>query len=461
MNRVAFRAWIVGILAAILLAGFSFFIVEFIYQGPQWLMSENSPHMKTDKDIPAEQWTVDEGYVVDRDGILLLDISQNRSYHPDSIVRKATLHWLGGRDRNIVAPLLANFNEELLGFDALSGTYTYGDSVPTATLTLSSQVQKDAYEALEGRKGTVMVINYRTGQILCAVTAPSYDPDQIPQDLESNPATSDAYYNKLLQFKYIPGSIFKVVTLAAAAEELEDLSSLEFYCDGSYEMGVDVVKCTGNHGTQNIQQAFRNSCNCAFAQLSEVLGTETLAKYVEQFGIVKAVSFDGMTTVEGRFDQDASAVNVAWSAIGQFTNQINPCAFLNFISAIARGGSAAQPYMMQKIQVDGDTTYQAKTQVGERIMSPQTAQLVQAYMRSNVTDSYGDWNFPGLTVCAKTGTAEVGGDKKPNAMFTGFVADEEYPLAFIICVEDAGSGGKICIPIAAKVLASCKAVMDS
>ena len=67
-------------------------------------------------------------------------------------------------------------------------------------------------------------------------------------------------------------------------------------------------------------------------------------------------------------------------------------------------------------------------------------------------NKYGDENFPGLAVCAKTGTAEVGGDRKPNAMLSGFVADSNYPLAFIVCVEDGGYGAQVCLPIASRVL---------
>jgi peptidoglycan glycosyltransferase len=78
-----------------------------------------------------------------------------------------------------------------------------------------------------------------------------------------------------------------------------------------------------------------------------------------------------------------------------------------------------------------------------------------------VENGYGDDNFPGLTVCAKTGTAEVGGGKEPNAVFAGFCQDRAYPLAFMVVVEDAGSGAKTCIPIASKVLAACKDLLDS
>ena len=71
-----------------------------------------------------------------------------------------------------------------------------------------------------------------------------------------------------------------------------------------------------------------------------------------------------------------------------------------------------------------------------------------------MADKYGDENFAGLTICAKTGTAEVGTERKPNAMLTGFALDEEYPIAFIICVEDGGYGSAVCIPIAQQVLSA-------
>ena len=96
-------------------------------------------------------------------------------------------------------------------------------------------------------------------------------------------------------------------------------------------------------------------------------------------------------------------------------------------------------------------------------MSATTAKTIREYMRFNVEDKYdvdGEF-FPGLTVCAKTGTAEVGDALKPHAMLAGFVADEEYPLAFIVCVENAGYGKTVCRPIASQVLAACKAEMDN
>ena len=87
--------------------------------------------------------------------------------------------------------------------------------------------------------------------------------------------------------------------------------------------------------------------------------------------------------------------------------------------------------------------------------------LIQEYMRNNVISVYGSGNFPGMTVCAKSGTSELGGEEISNAMFSGFVMDEEYPLAFIVVVENGGYGSGTCVPIISKVLSVCREVMDA
>ena len=94
-------------------------------------------------------------------------------------------------------------------------------------------------------------------------------------------------------------------------------------------------------------------------------------------------------------------------------------------------------------------------------MSEETAALLQSYMRNNVQSVYGDWNFPGLTVCAKSGTSQLGGGQTSNAMFAGFVTDEQYPLAFICVVENGGYGASACVPVLSQVLAQCKVVLDA
>jgi peptidoglycan glycosyltransferase len=178
-------------------------------------------------------------------------------------------------------------------------------------------------------------------------------------------------------------------------------------------------------------------------------------------GVTEPLSFDGITTVAGNFDvADATPEQVAWSAIGQHHDQINPCSFLTYMGAVAGEGVGVVPYIVKEVSVGNSTTYQASPQKTDRVVSRQTAETLREYLRNNVVNHYGVENFPDVEVCAKTGTAEVGGGKAPNATFTGFVADPDYPLAFIVLVEEGGYGREACIPIASKVLKACMNAMD-
>lgn len=455
MNRIAGRAGIAMVLVFLLIACFVFFLFEYVAQADEWVIFPGSPHVYNGGNL-------DCGVVTDRDGVLLLDMSDGRTYAADGALRSATVHWLGDRQGSISAPALSSYATEILGYDLLNGIYNYGGNGGVVTTTLSSVAQKAALEAMGSYKGTVAVYNYRTGALVCAVTTPTYDPDAVP-DIQSDTegAFEGIYLNRFTQSTYVPGSIFKTVTLAAALETMPELENETFVCTGSYQIGNDEVTCDSIHWDQSLKTAFCNSCNCAFAQIALKLGPEILDRYAKQFGITEPIAFDGITTATGNFEAlDTVDVNVAWSAIGQYNDQVNPCAFLTYMGAIANGGKGVMPYFVDKIQVESATTYASRPQNGQRIMSAATAEKLQGYMAFNVEQKYGSENFPGMTVCAKTGTAEVGGGKKPNAMLSGFVINEELPLAFVVCVEDAGYGKTICIPIISKVLEACKEALN-
>lgn len=450
MNRVASRAFIAVLLALLLVAGLGFFVVEYVTNAADWVMFPGSPHVYSGGNIGC-------GTVVDREGTMLLDLENGRIYASSEALRKATVHWLGDRYGSISAPALPAHAAELAGYDLLNGVYAYGNASGIARLSLSGAVQTAALEAMTGKKGTVAVYNYETGAILCAVTTPSYDPDNVP-DVENDDSGQyeGMYVNRFTQSVYVPGSIFKIVTLAAALEEFPDAENMTFSCSGALELEGGRITCESAHGSQSLKDAFRNSCNCAFAELALEIGAKKMEKYVNTFGITDSITFDGIETASGNYQASGgSEAQIGWSGAGQYNDQINPCAFLNFVGAIAGGGRGASPYVVENVLVGNTRTYTAKTQMGETVLSRSTAQTIREFMRNNVENKYGDSNFPGLAVCAKTGTAEVGGDKKPNAMLAGFVADTEYPLAFIICVEDGGYGAQVCLPIASCVLEAC------
>lgn len=455
MNRVIGRAGILMILIVALTAGSFVFVLDYFANSDDWVMSEGSPHVYTD-------YSSVSGVITDRNGILLMDTTDGRIYTENEILRKSIIHWLGDRQGNIHAPIISHYAAQLTGHSVINGLYVYGNEGGKVTMTLSAKAQMAALEALGDRKGTVAVYNYQTGEILCAVTTPTFDPDNLPDIAGDTEGTWDgAYINRFLKGSYIPGSIFKIVTTAAALETIDDILEQTFTCNGVREYGIDKVTCMKNHGTLNLEQAFLNSCNCAFAQIADQLGGETLQAYAEAMGITGKLSFDGVTTSAGSIRSDGeAAVMVAWSAIGQHKDLINPCQFMSLVGAIAGGGSAAQPHIVSSIDGGKWGSFTAQTQQMQLTLRSETTRLLQQFMRNNVENYYGDDHFPGLTVCAKSGTAEVGGEQTPNAMFAGFVADEEYPLAFIVVVENGGFGRQTCVPILSKVLAVCKAELD-
>lgn len=440
MNRIAGRSAVALILCLALLLGFGIFIYEYGTNAHKWVIFPGSPHVYTGGNIGC-------GTITDREGNRLLTLSGDRVYTQDALLRKATVHYLGDRNGSVSAPALSHYSQQIVSFDLLNGIYVYGSTGSKAQMTLSGALQKAALTALGEKKGTVAVYNYKTGELLCAVTNPTFDPDGEIEEIDS------MYLNRFTQGLYTPGSIFKIVTLAAALEDDPAVQNRLFTCTGELVYGPDKITCERPHGTQTLQSAFRNSCNCAFAKIAEALGGEKMTAYAEKFGIVSSVSFDGVTTVKGKYDVKGEAeVNIAWSGVGQFTTQINPCAYLTFVGAVAAGGQGVTPHLVEEIRDGYEVLYQAEPTKRDRIISKETASILQNYLRSNVQDKYGDEHFAGLAVCAKTGTAEVGSDKKPNAMLTGFALDENMPIAFIICVEDGGYGSQICIPIAQQIL---------
>ncbi len=445
-----------GLFLAVLLGGMGLFLIEYLSLAPTWVTSPGSPHVYNNGNLGC-------GTVVDRSGDVLLDLTGSRTYSSDPQTRQSTMHWVGDRSGFISAAAVSKYASALAGYDIVNGVYNYSGTGGVEKLTISARIQNAALSALAGRKGTVAVYNYKTGEILCAVTSPTYDPDHVPDvDADTTGQYKGVYLNRFLQSSYPPGSIFKVVTCAAALDCVPDIEEKTFYCNGKYAYGKEAVTCESAHGTMNLKRALAVSCNCAFAQVAELVGRKNMVKYVEQFQVTEKMSFDGVTTAAGKYDiADTGAASFAWSCIGQHSDLINPCRFMTFMGMIAGGGQAASPYLVAHVSDSEGTTYQARTTYTDRILGEEVARKMRTYLRNNVEYTYGSWHFPGLTVCGKSGTAQLGENQTPNAMFTGFVADSQYPLAFIVVVENGGYGAVNCVPILQKVLAECKAVLDA
>ena len=455
MNRVTKRTWMMFLFVGLLLGGMGFFVGEYVLQADRWIVSVGSPHIYKNSNLGR-------GTVVDRDGVLLLDMTDGRAYSDNAQTRASTMHWLGDRNGSIQAGAVTNYAAMMAGYDKVSGLYDYNGSDGVIRLGLSAAVQNAALEALNGRKGTVGIYNYETGQILCAVTSPTYDPDNVPDIAgDTSGKYEGVYLNRFLQSTYVPGSIYKIVTAAAALECVPGIEGMTFYCDGAYEYGTEAVTCETAHGTLDLKGALAHSCNCSFAQIAKLVGRKNMEKYVAKYGITDPVSFDGVTSARGNYDiSNTGGASFAWSCIGQHSDLINPARFMTFLGTVAAGGKGVEPYLVASVERNGETVYEAQAKSTGRIMSEKTAEKLKGYLRNNVQTIYGDGHFPGLSVCAKSGTSQLGGGQRSNAMFAGFLADEAYPLAFIVVVENGGYGSAACVPVLSQILPVCKAELD-
>ena len=448
MKKIERRTLICRILALLLAAGMGLFVVKYVLHGGSWASSAFNRHLyNTDGQLAS-------GTVLDRDGDVLSAVENGkRTYYDNEAVRKATLHAVGDLQGGIGTGALNAFADQLTGYSLINGAFG-ADRGSELYLTIDARYNYEAYQALGGHAGTVAVYNYKTGEILCMVSSPSYDPLHVPGDIETSDRYKGAYLNRFLSSTFTPGSVFKTVTLAAALDELPDLEERTWECTGSAQIGEETIICSGVHGQQTIGDAFANSCNVAFAQIARELGADTLKDYTQQTGLTASYSVSGLPTAKGTFQWGGiTDGQLGWAGVGQGQDQINPCALMVYMGAIASGGRAAEPYLIKKtVSALGIPSLPHVTAKTGSLLRGSTAEKLSDMMAANVEKTYGTKRFPNMDLCAKSGTAEVGEGQTPHAWFAGFLRGEETPYAFVVLVENGGGGSSVAGTVAGKVL---------
>ena len=333
MNKVKRRAMSALLVAVLVLGGIGVYIVRYIEHGAEWATFAANSSVYT-------SGVLSTGTLTDRSGVVLATANGgSRSYADDAAVRTACYQAVGDYTGNIGTGALKAFSKQLSGYNPITGTYATDGH--TVALTLDSSLCVTAYEALAGRKGAVLVSNYKTGEILCMASGPSIDPSS------DGDVPDGAYINRCINGSFTPGSIFKLITSAAAIENIKDIDSRRITNAASVDVAGVTVKCTGVHGSQTFEDALANSCNCAFAQISLELGADTIESYAKKFGFLDSQSLSGIPTMAGSFTKGTSgSANLAWSGIGQYEDLICPYSMLRYVSAIANGGSVVEPSLL-------------------------------------------------------------------------------------------------------------------
>lgn len=438
MKKLEKRSLICMLIAIVLMAGVGLFVFKFIKYGGDWATFYGNQQIYSDG-------VLNRGTVSDRNDEMLMDCTPDGIIYNDSYeTRMATVHAVGDPEGNIATGAINAFRSQLIGFDLLNGTYDTSTEGKKIKLTIDAQANVAAYRALGGRTGTVGVMDWKTGELLCMVSTPAFDPaGSLPTDTESS-----YYFNNFLSGLMTPGSTFKLVTSAAVIDTLSNRDDFSFHCDGVNQLGKDKLKDVNAHGTVDFKSALAKSCNGAFGELTREVGSTVMKQYVDKLGLTKPVIVNGIETAVGTFDfPEDNDVKLSWAGIGQADDQINPCAMLVYMGAIANRGEAIQPSLIK------NATF-IKNLTGGRPMGKyldeSTASELREMMKNNVEKNYGTGNFPGLDLYAKSGTAEVG--DRSDAWFVGFIDNEDAPYAFVVWVKGGGFGSQAAGPIAKSVL---------
>lgn len=458
MKMITKRGIFLWIMSLAFVVGLVFMTVSLVQNGDTWVMKRFNHHVYSNGEL------IGAGTIYDKDGDVLAETKDgDRVYSDSATTRKSTLHVVGDPKNFISTGVQSVYSARLTGYSLLFGVHNiqkYGKG-NDLKLTIDRDICDDAYKALDGRKGTVGIVNYKTGEIVCSVSSPSYDVEDVPDNLLTSERYEGVYINRLLGAHYVPGSTFKLVTAICAIENIPDIYSREWVCNGEYqpESGV-AIKCNANHGKHiNFNDALAKSCNSTFAQIAIELGQEKLATTAKELGIGSAVTVSGtIDSYAGHFDTtDKIKLGVdalGWTGIGQGNTRIAPITMLRIVSAVANGGTAVSFNIVDSLANQAGKALDFTLPSNQlSMMNSDVAAKLKEMMRYNVTNHYGESKYKGLNLCAKSGTAQIDSNENHNiAWFVGFMDDSEHPYAFVVVIENGNSGSQTAGPVAKRVL---------
>ncbi|MFI6149392.1 penicillin-binding protein 2 [Streptomyces sp. NPDC051109] len=341
--------------------------------------------------------------------------------------------------------------------------------------TVDRDVQKAAYDALQGKQGSAVAIDPATGEILAIVNNPSYDPGSIAG------ANDKAAWEKLIEDKgkalenvalrkpQAPGSTFKLVTLAAAIENglVTNLDAPTGTPDPYTIPGTrtQLPSEAGSAACNNVsaRTALRLSCNNVFAELAHQLGQDKMRAMAERLGFNTETATPVTARPASKYPTNKMSVDqVAQTGIGQFDVQATPLQMAMVTAAIENGGKLVAPHSVSEVtDANGNVLESFKNPKSEQVMKAKTASMLQDAMRTVATEGGGKpAQVAGAEVGGKTGTAQRGVNNSlpPLAWFTSYGKLGGKQIAVAVVIENSDTdrseigGGKLAAPIAQKMM---------
>ena len=442
MNRINKRTrWLYFLAVLFVVTAIALFITMDV-NANKWVVKEYNQHLYSGGTM------IGEGKLTDRNGNLLVEtVGRKRVYNSNAMVRKATLHVVGYAEGFISTGAQTAFKSQLTGYNLFNGLYhIHKDNRYNLQLTIDNRLSVAALQAMGSHKGTVGVYNYETGEILCAVSCPTYDIENKPNFNPNDPNWSGVYMNRFFSGSYTPGSTFKIITTECALENVPNILEQSFYCPGYYRTtSGGTVKCNGVHGNESFTSGLNHSCNTQFAQIAATeLTNDEMDATADEFGFNKSVDVNGIKCKPSYCDfSHAYTLDRAWGGIGQYTTMVNPMHEATIMGAIAnRSGSTPKPTLIKKFINLGNLDY----------IKADNARTLDDLLRSNVTNYYTDAKFPNLQMAGKTGTAQIS-NGLPHTWFAGYSQRSDLPLVIVVILEKSGGFGLTdAIPVANRVM---------
>lgn len=436
--------------------------------------------------------------------VVMIDEDVKR-YYPYSTLASQILGFTG-TDNNGLSGLESYYNSTLTGVDGRVISARSNSSVAqdieyksvyeakqgtSLVLTVDETIQRylenalsSCYETSKANSCTGIVMDVKTGAILAMSTKGDFDPNdpytindkrtiesinKITDTKEKEKAEEEAMYsqwrNRAISDTYEPGSVFKLITMAAGLEENVVKYDEKFTCTGSVNVADRIYSChnTAGHGTQTLTEGLMNSCNPYFITIGQRLGVDTFYKYFEAFGFTEETGIDlpgeaspkaGVTY----FKKDTmTKVNLASSSFGQ-SFQITPIQMITAVNAIANDGKLMQPYIVSKtLDRDGNVILQNQPIEKRQVVSESTSEKIMASMEQVALNGTARNAYvAGYRVGGKTGTS----DKLNNvgqvvASFVGVAPTNDPRITVLIVVDEpegATGGGAVAAPVAGEVI---------
>lgn len=455
------RAVLCVVLALFAALGGYFFYAVYNY-GSRWFTTPYNTRLR------AAQKNVIAGDLLDRNGTVLVtsDAEGERVYPTSSDTRKAVSHVIGDTNAQVPTGAETFLAADLLGFNAnifdrAAQIFQQKRKGSDVTLTIDADLQTYIASVFpDENDGAVAVINYQTGEVLALYSSPEYDA-KYPEKFEDLEVDNGVLLNRATQGRYAPGSIFKIVTLACALENIPGVTERTFTCEGTYQIDENnrLTDTDGEgHGTITLKEAFTKSCNIAFGQLAMELGADKLRATAEKMGFNGNFLFDDLIVYESLFPRDIQETGeLAWTGVGQGRLTVVPLHMAMIAGAVGNGGWMVEPQLVMTVSDSaGGVKNSLYTKNYLQCFSPQNAAILEEYMLATVEEGTGTRAaVEGHSIAGKTGTAQVnssGGKYSPHAWYVGYCAEDEHPYAIAVVVENGGSGGSVAGRLAGKIM---------